>query len=115
MSGPELRGWATDILGDEPTDIDLLNGSALANMLERLGLAQELSTTLQHGSTRAVLSNWHRLARELKHTIGVEVDGDTIALVLAGDLPVLFTKVGRRTRRSADVHSVLIAKASIED
>ena len=90
---PELRSWATSLLPTPPTDSSLLHGSAVANLLERLGLAHDLSTTLQHGSTRAVLSNWHRLARELKHATGVEVDGDTIALILAGDLPVLFAKV----------------------
>ena len=89
-----LRSWATDVLGQPPTDSQLLSGSSVALLLEKLSLATPgLATTLQHGDKRSILNNWHRLARELKHSLDIQVDNDVVALVLAGDLQVLFTKV----------------------
>jgi len=89
----ELREYAESHTASS-SDTNLLSGVSVAQILSSLSVTPNMQETLEFEGHRAMLNNWIRIARELK-SLSILLDMESIALILAGDVHEVFSKVLR--------------------
>ena len=107
----ELREYAESHTASS-SDTNLLSGVSVAQILSSLSVTPNMQETLEFEGHRAMLNNWIRIARELK-SLSILLDMESIALILAGDVHEVFSKVLRPLQLHSSSSSSNIFTSSV--
>ncbi|GMI56145.1 hypothetical protein TeGR_g10173, partial [Tetraparma gracilis] len=95
MDSASLLSWLSSSLPTPPSQSQLMSGSALAQLLDLLGLTTSLESTLEPNDARGRLNNFHRIGLELERATGRGLAPDEIALIMAGDRATVLERAVR--------------------